>query len=257
MPSLNYSNTGNGKPLLVLHGLFGSGKNWQSQARLFANEFEVFTIDLRNHGQSFHADEMSYAAMAADLDHLITQLDLAPCYLLGHSMGGKVGMMLAARRPELLKAMIVADIAPVSYFHHYDDLINPIRALRLSEIKSRAEADLLLRANIPEDQLRTFLLQNLVRSADGWQWRINWSVIQRDMENLTGFDDPATNWSVDMPTLFIRGANSDYIGEQEIDMIRQRFTHSQVETIEAAGHWLHVEQPEIFTRKVLDFLRAN
>jgi pimeloyl-ACP methyl ester carboxylesterase len=257
MPELHFSTLGNGKPLVVLHGLFGSGKNWHSQARQFANQFKVFTVDLRNHGQSFHADEMNYSIMAEDVAQLLYRLELSACDILGHSMGGKVAMTLALQNPDLVARLIVADIAPVTYFHHYDDLIDPLLALSLETIDSRAQADQLLRQNIPEDQLRAFLLQNLVRESTGWRWRVNWSVIQRDMEWLTGFGDLPQDWRIDCLSLFIRGANSDYVSETEIAVIEQHFSNYRLATIEDAGHWLHAEQPESFNRWVLEFLQAG
>ena len=254
MSELHFSASGSGTALVILHGLFGSGRNWQSHARQFAEHFRVFTVDLRNHGESFHANEMNYSAMAEDVAQLLHRLKLSDCHMLGHSMGGKVAMMLALQNPALVKRMIVADIAPVDYFHHYDDLINPILALQLEKIESRAQADQLLRQNVPEDQLRAFLLQNLVREASGWRWRVNWEVIQRDMEWLTGFGDLPQDWCIDLPTLFLRGEKSDYIGETEVVVIQQRFRNYRIETIEAAGHWLHAEKPELFNRLVADFL---
>jgi pimeloyl-ACP methyl ester carboxylesterase len=256
MPELHFSTSGSGKPLVVLHGLFGSGKNWQSHTRQFANHFEVFTVDLRNHGQSFHADEMNYSVMAADVAQLLYRLELDDCAILGHSMGGKVAMTLALQNPDLVARMIVADIAPVAYHHHYDDLINPILALPLETLESRTQADQLLRQNIPEDQLRAFLLQNLVRESSGWRWRVNWSIIQRDMEWLTGFGDLLQDWLIDLPSLFIRGTNSDYVGDAEIAVIKQHFSNCKFDTLEGAGHWLHVEKPELFNQRVLEFLQT-
>jgi len=226
-------------------------------ARQFANQFKVFTVDLRNHGQSFHADEMNYSIMAQDVAQLLYRLELSDCDILGHSMGGKVAMTLAQQNPDLVARLIIADIAPVTYFHHYDDLIDPVLALPLETIESRAQADQLLRQNIPEDQLRAFLLQNLVRESTGWRWRVNWSVIQRDMEWLTGFGNLPQDWLIDLPVLFIRGANSDYVSETEIAVIEQHFSNYRLETIEDAGHWLHAEQPESFNRLVLEFLQAG
>lgn len=257
MPDLSYTRNGGGPPLVVLHGLFGSGKNWQSHTRQFASHFEVFNLDLRNHGQSFHSDEMNYPAMAEDVAGLLQRLDLVNCNLLGHSMGGKVAMTLAVNNPASVGRLIVADIAPVAYFHHYDDLIDPILALPLESIESRAQADQLLRQNIPEDQLRTFLLQNLVREPDGWRWRVNWRAIQRDMEFLTGFSDLPDGWCIDLPTLFIRGARSDYVGDAEIDVINRHFKKASIATIEDAGHWLHAEKPEPFAQLVLEFLQTS
>jgi pimeloyl-ACP methyl ester carboxylesterase len=163
-------------------------------------------------------------------------------------------MTLALQNPDLVARLIVADIAPVAYFHHYDDLIDPILSLPLATIESRAQADQLLRQNIPEDQLRAFLLQNLVREPTGWRWRVNWRIIQRDMEWLTGFGDLPQDWLVDLPGLFIRGANSDYVSDAELMVIEQHFSNCTIETIEDTGHWLHAEKPESFIRLVLDFL---
>lgn len=254
MPELHYTSDGVGEPLIILHGLFGSGRNWQSHARGFASRFRVINVDLRNHGQSFHADEMNYPAMATDVARLLQQLGLESCRILGHSMGGKVAITLAVNYPALVARLVIADIAPVSYIHHYDDLIDPILALPLDQIESRTQADHLLRAHIPEDSLRVFLMQNLVRRADGWGWRVNWRAIQQDMEYLTGFDEMPSDWHINVPTLFIRGARSDYIGDAEIDVIRERFADAEVVTIENAGHWLHVEDPAEFTRQVLAFM---
>lgn len=257
MPELCYNRIGSGQPLVVLHGLFGSSKNWQSHTRQFANHFEVFNVDLRNHGQSFHSDEMNYPAMAEDVAGLLQSLGLDNCHMLGHSMGGKVAMMLAVKHPFLIGRLMVADIAPVTYFHHYDDLIEPILALSLGSLDSRAQADQLLRQNIPEDQLRSFLLQNLVREPDGWRWRVNWRAIQRDMAFLTGFGDLPQDWSIDLPTLFIRGARSDYVGDSEIDVIERHFGQATIATIEDAGHWLHAEKPDAFAQRVLEFLQSD
>ncbi len=257
MPELHYSRAGSGDPLVILHGLFGSGKNWHSQARRFAEHFEVFSVDLRNHGQSFHADEMSYPAMAADLLQLLDGLGLGACRMLGHSMGGKVAMTLAIQYPGLISRLVVADIAPVAYYHHYDDLIEPILALDLERFGSRTEIDHGLRAHIPEDQLRVFLLQNLLREDGNWRWRVNWRVIQRDMEALTGFDVLPEGWVGDLPLLFIRGANSDYIGAAEIEVIERHFSRADIATLDGAGHWLHAEKPLEFCALALEFLRRD
>ena len=257
MPELHYTKSGSGPVLLILHGLFGSGKNWHSHMRRFAESFEVYSVDLRNHGQSFHADEMNYPSMAADVAQLIAHLGLRECHILGHSMGGKVAMTLAIQHPELVSSLIVADIAPVAYQHDYDDLIEPILALDLDSFDTRTQIDHALRPSIPEDQLRAFLLQNLQRDNDAWRWRVNWPVIQRDMDALTGFVPLPADWVGRHPTLFIRGGNSDYVGSAEIEVIERHFTDAGVATIDTAGHWLHAEKPLEFARLALDFLQHN
>ena len=254
MTQLNYSVLGEGAPLLILHGLFGSSKNWQSHARGFAQHFQTILVDLRNHGQSFRDDAMDYDLMAQDVSYLLNHLGLSKCRLLGHSMGGKVAMTLAIQSPELISHLVVVDIAPVKYEHHYDDLINPVLELPLESITSRAEADKLLQVTIPEAPLRAFLLQNLVRESDLWRWRVNWAVIQRQMLAITGFEQQQ-DWSIEIPTLFLRGEQSDYINAAGITEINQRFNNVNVETIAGAGHWLHAEQPQAFSSAVIDYLR--
>ncbi|MGD8347690.1 MAG: alpha/beta fold hydrolase [Gammaproteobacteria bacterium] len=254
MPELNYNSSGSGQPLVVLHGLFGSGRNWQSLARRLAQSFEVFNVDLRNHGQSFHADEMNYPAMAGDVTRLIRRLGIGPSHLLGHSMGGKVAMALALAEPELVADMVIADIAPVSYAHDHDELIDAVLGLSLDAIASRADADRALESAIPEPGLRGFLLQNLVRGSDGWRWRVNWQAIRRNMHNLTGFIDLPADWRIDLRTLFIRGANSDYVDDEAAEQIRQHFDNAEIAIVENAGHWLHAEQPQAFIERVLEFL---
>ncbi len=255
-PLLHHVATGEGEPLLILHGLFGSGKNWQSHARRFAAEYHTHVVDLRNHGDSFHAVEMNYPAMAEDVRRLLASLGIEACRVVGHSMGGKVAMTLAAHHPGLVSRLVIADIAPVSYFHDYDDLLEPVLALQLEHLESRTQADHALRENIPEDPLRAFLLQNLLRDGAGWRWRVNWRVIQREMESLTGFED-LSDWQIDLPALFIRGARSDYVGDDEIELIKRHFSRAELATIDDAGHWLHAEQPESFVSTVLEFLRRD
>ena len=255
--TLYHQETGSGEAFLILHGLLGASGNWRTLSRnVFGERYRTITPDLRNHGQSFHVDDMNYPAMASDVAELLDALDVEPCRVLGHSMGGKVAMRLAVDRPDLVTRLAIADIAPVAYAHHYDDLIEPILALPLDDIESRPQADHRLRQHIPEDPLRAFLLQNLAREGDHWRWRVNWEVIQRDMEWLTGVDMPG-EWRIEIPTLFIRGDQSDYIGEAEIEVIREHFSDVRIETISGAGHWLHAEQPEAFTELLLDFMRAN
>jgi len=254
MPELSYQRLGSGPPLLILHGLFGSGRNWQSQARRLADSFDVLAIDLRNHGQSFHADEMNYPLMAADVERLIRDLGLGACQLLGHSMGGKVAMTLALRRPELVAKLVIADIAPVVYAHDHDELVDAALGLSLDAIGTRADADRKLQAVIADPGLRAFLLQNLVRDGEAWRWRVNWRAIGNAMHELTGFIELAPDWRIDAPTLCIRGAASNYVGDAEIELMREHFRHIEFATLDGAGHWLHAEQPAAFLERVVEFL---
>jgi pimeloyl-ACP methyl ester carboxylesterase len=254
MDLLHYSESGNGEPLVILHGLFGSSKNWQSLARLFSQHFRVFTLDLRNHGQSFHGDEMNYAVMAEDVYRLLGHLGIDSCSLIGHSMGGKTAMLLALVHPQLVSKLVVADIAPVAYSHAYHQLLNPIMALALNKMHSRAAVDEALRKDIPDTLLRNFLLQNLERKAEQWRWKVNWSAIDRQIGNLTGFSDLPADWKINTPTHFIRGENSDYIDDRGEAEITAHFENATISTVKNAGHWLHAEQPEKFFQLVLEFL---
>jgi esterase len=257
MPELNFSVSGSGSPLLIMHGLFGSSRNWQSLARRLEQHNRVVNIDLRNHGQSFHDSRMDYPAMAADVAELIHSQELVNCSLLGHSMGGKVAMLLALQQPEHISRLIVADIAPVEYRHSHADLVEAVLDIDLASLDSRADADRILAGRIPEAGLRAFLLHNLARDGEGWKWRVNWRAIRDSMDQLIGFDEMPENWRLDLPTLFIRGSASDYIGPAEIEVIERHFSNAEIATIEGAGHWLHAEQPKEFLRLVSDFLESG
>ncbi len=252
---LHYQQYGAGEPLVILHGLFGSSKNWQSLAKQFSEYFSVYTVDLRNHGLSFHDDEMNYSVMADDVIRLLGSLGLPAFNLLGHSMGGKVAMILANNNPDMISKLVVADIAPVAYQHHHNGLLEPIMVLPLVDIDSRASADAALKPAIPDPMLRGFLLQNLAREGDSWRWKVNWPAIDRHMSELTGFPLSESDWLIDIPTLFMRGENSDYIGTDEVTEIEGHFSDARIETLEQAGHWLHAERPQEFLKMVSDFLR--
>ena len=251
---LHYSQIGDGEPLLILHGLFGSGKNWQSLARVFSRHFSVFTIDLRNHGQSFHHDEMNYSVMSEDVYRLTSQLGINSCSLIGHSMGGKTAMLLAIEHPELISQLVVADIAPVAYSHSHNHLIEPIMSLSLDKLDSRSAVDNALQDSIPDAMLRNFLLQNLERKSGQLNWKVNWPAIDRQLEYLTGFPTLPAEWKIRVSTRFIRGEHSDYIDPVGEAAIAAHFDDAEIDTIDNAGHWLHAEQPENFSQLALNFL---
>lgn len=254
-PILEYTQSGEGDPLLILHGLFGSGRNWQSLSKQFAEHFCVFTVDLRNHGNSFHHQIMDYQSMAQDICHLLEHLGLSRTRIIGHSMGGKVSMLVALQHPHLISKLVVADIAPVNYRHSHSNLIEPILAVDLAQISSRGQVDKALAGDISDPMLRGFLMQNLARSNDGWYWKVNWRAIQQQMDKLIEFPFEGDGSRLDTPALFVRGDRSDYVDEQGIAAIEGFFGNARVETLENAGHWLHAEQPQKFFDLVSDFLR--
>ena len=221
---------------------------------MFSRHFRVFTIDLRNHGQSFHHDEMNYSVMSEDVYRLISQLGIDSCSLIGHSMGGKTAMLLTLNHPELISQLIVADIAPVAYAHSHNHLIDPIMNLSLDQLGSRSDVDIALRDSIPEAMLRNFLLQNLERKSGQLSWKVNWPAIDRQLEYLTGFPTLPAEWKIRVSTQFIRGEHSDYIGPAGEAAIAAHFDDAVIDTITNAGHWLHAEQPGDFSQLALDFL---
>jgi len=238
--------------LVILHGLFGTLDNWQTLARRWADEagLRVISVDLRNHGRSFHAPEHSYALMAQDVlalfDHL--GLDATRLTLLGHSMGGKVAMTLALGYPERLAQLIVLDIAPrFSDMEHQDDIIAGLQAVDLSAIQNRQQAEAALLPRIPQLGVRQFLLKNLYRREDNsFAWRINLPAL---VENLAAVGQEISSAEPFLkPTLFIRGGKSDYItADDKLHSIPALFPNSQVATVPNAGHWVHAEKPdEIF-----------
>lgn len=254
-PSLNYVPQGEGTPLLVIHGLFGSSRNWQSLSKKFSEYFNVITIDLRNHGNSFHDPVMDYHTMAEDVAKLMDQLKIPAAHFLGHSMGGKLAMKLCSLYPERVKKLVVADIAPVRYQHDYDDIINPILSLDLSAIKNRKEVDEQLSSSITDQRIRIFLLQNLVFQEGNARWKLNWTALKENLANIVGYED-INDWLINNESLFIRGKQSNYVNDDSWALIQTHFLKAELITISDAGHWLHAEQPELFFKSVLEFLKS-
>ena len=250
---LNYSLQGTGRPLLILHGLFGSSQNWKSHGRELAADRAVYRVDLRNHGDSFHADSMDYASMAGDVERLMQDRQLEQADVLGHSMGGKVAMVLARQFPRRVGRLIVADIAPVTYAHEYDDVLLPLMRLDLEAVKSRSQAERMLEDDLPDRMLRQFLLQNLAISDGRASWRINLPALADAMPDITGFPD-ISDWRIETPSLFLRGANSPYVNADNWRIIQHYFSHARLQTLDNAGHWLHAEQPRPFLEAVRHFL---
>ena len=248
MPLLHFLDQGQGRPLVILHGLFGTLDNWQTLARRWATEagLRVISVDLRNHGRSFHSPEHTYALMAQDVLALLDHLQLgADTTLMGHSMGGKVAMRLALDHPERLARLIVVDIAPrFSDMEHQDDILTGLRAVNLAAITNRQEADAALAQYVHDLGTRQFLLKNLYRTEDNsFAWRINLEVLAAEMAAVgeaTTSPHPFLK-----PTLFIRGGQSNYITtDDKLNGIPALFPNSEVATVVDAGHWVHAEKPE-------------
>lgn len=251
--TLNHKVQGSGAPLILVHGLFGSLENLGMIARLLAERFEVHSLDMRNHGRSPHSTVMNYQAMATDILHYMDNAGLDRASLLGHSMGGKAVMTVALRAPERVAKLIVADIAPVDYPPHHNEIFAGLQALDLTALRSRQEADTQLKAYVPELPVRQFLLKNLVKhSAGGFTWRMNLPVLIHEyasiIEGQSG-EKPFLN-----PVLFVIGGNSSYVQRKHQEKVQTHFPGAQVRVIPGTGHWLHAEKPELFAGIVDRFL---
>ncbi len=239
--------------LMIVHGLFGSARNWRIVAQNLSQGRAVTTVDLRNHGQSpWHADH-SYPAMAADLAEVITAQG-APMDVLGHSMGGKAAMMLALQHPDLVRRLIVADIAPVAYTHDNTGHVTAMQALSLDNLSTRAEADRRLAAHVPDPGLRAFFLQSLDLKSTPPHWRLNLDVLGDQMPLIVGW--PEVTGTFDHPTLFLTGGKSHYVTPDHRPTIRALFPKSRFAKLPEAGHWLHADNPRAFEETVAVFLDA-
>ncbi len=240
-------------PLLIVHGLFGSARNWGVIARHLASTRDVISVDMRNHGTSPRAPSQSYPDMAADLAEVIAAQG-APMDVLGHSMGGKAAMLLALTQPELVRKLVVADIAPVAYEHDQSRHIDAMQSLDLTGITSRGEADRRLSAAIDDPALRAFFLQSLDLKADPIAWRLNLPVLRAEMSKIVGW--PKTQGQFNGPTLFLTGGTSNYVRPEYRDTIKALFPKARFAKLPEAGHWLHAEAPRAFEQTVEVFLSS-
>lgn len=247
--------TPSGKPpLLIVHGLYGSARNWGVIARRLADTRDVVSVDQRNHGESPRFDVHDYPSMAADLAEVIRSLgDQAD--VLGHSMGGKAAMQLALTQGDLVRRLVVADIAPVAYDHDQTRHIDAMRALDLTGVTTRGEADRRLAGTVPDAGLRAFFLQSLDLKAEGGpRWRLNLDVLEREMPKIVGW--PGTEGKFDRAVLFLTGADSHYVKPEHRDTIRRLFPTARFAKLPGAGHWLHADKPREFEQTVRVFLDA-
>ena len=243
-----YDGPAGATPLLIVHGLFGSARNWGAIAKRVSKTRKVIAVDMRNHGESPRASTQSYFDMASDLAEVID----TPMDVLGHSMGGKAAMVLALEYPEKLHKLVVADIAPVGYAHSQMPMIEAMRSIDLSDVETRGDADRQMRNLVAEDGVRAFLLQSLAVKEK--RWRLNLDVLAAEMDKIVGFPDVTGNF--EGRTFFLSGAESDYVRPEHRDRIRELFPSSVFAKIPDAGHWLHAENPRAFEAAVLTFLDA-
>lgn len=256
---------GNGWPLVIIHGLYGSSDNWLSVAKRLEQHFSIYLIDLRNHGRSPHSSDHSYEAMALDLKELLDDLHLHKPIILGHSMGGKAAMYFGAMFPERVKRLVVVDISPLGHTQSLEKqqivdehraILATLRQLPLETMSSHIEADRWLSHHIKEARLRGFLLKNLAKENGKLVWRLNLAAISYQLPNIMeGLDahNPMHTNQRSFPILFIKGGKSEYISESDLDAIKLYYPEAQLVRVEEAGHWLHAEQPEQLIKLLLDF----
>lgn len=249
---LNFRKYGVGQPLVILHGLFGSSDNWQTLGKKFAENYEVYLVDLRNHGKSPHSDAFTYELMAQDVYEFFRENHLYDAFLIGHSMGGKTAIQFASMNADLLEKLIVVDIGIKQYPMHHGEILEGLNAVNPGTLSSRSEAEEIISKYIESEGVRQFLLKNLYWIEKGkLAWRFNLPVLEREMENIIA---PLELDAIRTETMFIRGAMSNYILDSDYDDIRAKFEDVRIETIEDAGHWVHAEAPEEFYNLVTDFI---
>ncbi len=248
---LHYREMGEGRPLIILHGLFGFSDNWQTHGKKLAEYFHVILVDLRNHGHSDWSEEISYQLMADDVFELCQELQLDEVHLIGHSMGGKVAMQFADDHEDLLEKLVIVDIGFKAYPMHHEHILAGIHAVDLPNITARRQAEEQMSEFIDNTGIKQFLLKNLYWKEKGkLAWRMNVDVLERDMPNILA-EIPLEEIAV--PTLFIRGAMSNYILEEDFSSIEEHFIDVEIKTIENAGHWVHAEQADEFLDTLLAF----
>lgn len=248
---LHYRKMGEGQPLIILHGLFGSSDNWQTHGKKLAEYFQVFLVDQRNHGQSDWSDDFSYDIMADDLHDLIEKEELEDIIIVGHSMGGKTAMTYAQKYESKIDKLVIVDMGVKSYPVHHDVIIEGLKAIDLDVIDSRGAAEDKLSEYIDNKAIRQFLLKNLYWKEKGkLGWRINIPVLDKKMDNIVS---ALPKKEVLTPTLFMRGGQSNYILEEDEEQLKKAFPISEIFTIEKAGHWIHAEAPKEFIEKLLGY----
>lgn len=240
------------EPLIILHGFFASSRNWRKVGEKLSARFHVFLVDIRNHGASPRHPLMDYPAMTVDLLRFIERQGLKKVNLLGHSMGGKVAMWFALNHPGMIGKLIIADIAPVTYRHSFNNTIHALKSLPLAELSNRKQAEEWLADYIPELSYRQFLLQNLVLADGKYQWRVDLDIFYRTAPFIAAFPDASHLSPYLGKVLFVAGANSDFVRKKDIETL---FPGAVLTVIPDAGHWLHVQQPEIFIKTVGNFLK--
>lgn len=245
-----------GSLVVFCHGLFGQGKNWTGIGKQLAEDHRVLLVDMPHHGRSAWRERFDYVEAADQVAELLSADD--PATLVGHSMGGKIAMLVALRHPELVARLCVVDVSPVAYEHgsEFAGYIEALQAIDLTTLEGRGDADAQLAEAVPNDTVRSFLLQNLRRHGDDWSWQANLDVLGRDLAELAGWpeDRLAGTEPYPGPVLWVAGERSGYVEDEYAGSMDRWFPRNRRVTIKGAGHWVHSEKPEIFVEVLRRFL---
>ncbi|HVA97890.1 MAG TPA: alpha/beta fold hydrolase [Bacteroidia bacterium] len=254
---LAFRKYGTGQAIIILHGLFGSSDNWQTFGKKLAEHFEVYLVDLRNHGHSPHNEEWNYKIMSDDILELISDENIQHPIVMGHSMGGKVAMYFAITHPDKVKKLVVLDISPKFYPIHHQPILTALQAVDLNKITSRKQAEEIISKYISDISTKQFLLKNLYwrdDAPDKLAWRFNLDVIAKNI-NEVGAETILPKKPMDaFQTLFIRGEKSNYISETDIELVKKYFFGAEIKTIIDAGHWIHADQPQQLYDVLMEFI---
>jgi len=252
---LNYQQLGQGEHIVLIHGLFGSLENLNMVAKSLSQHYCVTSVDVRNHGNSFHQAGMDYNCLAQDVINLLNALSIESCHLLGHSMGGKIAMQIALSTPKRVNKLLVADIAPVEYPAHHLTIIKGLQAIDLTKVQKRKDADNQLAKYVEDISIRQFLLRNIAINEQGqFQFKCNLNNIEQGYPQIMKANVTQVEQHFTGKTLFIKGGNSDYITAKHQRAITALFPNARAKIIQGAGHWLHAEKTVAFNKIVTDFL---
>ena len=251
--NLNYKKYGSGPPIIILHGLFGMLDNWVSFARKLSENYTVYIIDLRNHGKSPHDDDMSYEVMAEDVYDFIHEQEYSAVHVMGHSMGGKVAMTLALNYGDVVQSLIVLDISPKAYAVGHREILEAMLDIDLTQMKTRDDIFQHLNQKIEKESTVQFLMKNISRSKQGsYHWKMNLPVINDSYPGI--IDLVGAPWSYEGRTIFIKGTKSDYMEDDDAELIEYLFPNSSIKSVKDAGHWVHADQPQKLMELVVGFL---
>jgi esterase len=253
--TLHFSELGSGRPILILHGLLGSSENWNRVAKSLSTQFQVISVDLRNHGMSFHDAKMDYTVMADDVIALIKRYQWHCPIIMGHSMGAKVALAIANQFEGEIRKLILVDMANKRTDNRHLDIINAMASVSIGKIGYRSELRMALEKDIKNPQLLGFVIKNTIQTANALRWKVNITAIKSNYAHIINpvhLDDP-----IDIPTFIIKGEKSDYICDADILGLSNLFTNYEMETIPNAGHWVHAEYPELFISSVLSSLQED